>query len=96
MATNELNHVRLCALQYRAGRIEVCPGADCPFWEEGGAAIPGHCVFERLNLDLDEPPGLVHALLQVRRSLNQAVTAEDEEEARSLFYRLVPAARDED
>ena len=92
----ELNGVRLCGLQYRAGRIEACPGADCPFWEEGGAAIPGHCIFERLSLELDERPGLVHALLQVRRNLNQSVTSEDEEDARSLFYRLVPVARDED
>ena len=91
----ESNGVRICSLQYRAGRIESCPGADCPFWEEGGAAIPGHCIFERLDLDLDARPSLVHALLQVRRGLNQAVTGEDEESARSLFYRLVPAARDE-
>jgi hypothetical protein len=92
----ELNGVRLCGLQYRAGRIEACHGADCPFWEEGGATIPGDCIFERLSLDLDERPELVHGLLQVRRSLAQAVTSDDEQEARSLFYRLVPVARVED
>jgi len=96
MVVPEESHgVRLCQLQYRAGRIEPCPGADCPFWEEGGAALPAGCIFERLDLDLDERPGLVHALLQVRRGLDQAVTREDEEETRSLFYRLVPAAHDE-
>jgi hypothetical protein len=82
--------------QYRAGRIESCPGAGCPFWEEGGAALPGGCLFERLALDLDARPDLVHALLQIRRQLAQAVTREDEDGARSLFYRLVPAARGED
>lgn len=78
--------VRLCALQYHADRIEACPGADCPFWDEG-------CILERLDLDLDVRPELAHALLQVRRRVEQAVTAEDEEGARSLFYRLVPRAR---
>lgn len=92
----DLNVPRLCGLQYRASRIELCPGADCPFWEEGGAVTPGQCIFKRLDLDLDETPGLVHALLQVRRALYQSVTREDEEGARSLFYRLVPAARPDD
>ncbi|HUK95365.1 MAG TPA: hypothetical protein VLU96_09950 [Gaiellaceae bacterium] len=92
----ESNGVRLCHLQYRAGRIEPCRETDCPFWEEGGAALPGGCVLQRLDLDLDATPSLVHALLQVRRGLAQAVTTEDEREARSLFYRLVPAAREDD
>jgi len=92
----ESNGVRLCHLQYLAGRIEPCRETDCPFWEEGGAALPGGCILRRLDLDLEARPGLVHALLQVRRGLAQAVTAEDEKDARSLFYRLVPAARDND
>jgi hypothetical protein len=85
---------RLCRLQYAAGRIESCPGPDCPFWEEGGAVLPAGCMLERLGVDLERHPEIAHALLQTRRKLAQAVTDEDEDEARSLFYRLVPAARD--
>jgi hypothetical protein len=89
-------HAGLCALQYAEGRIEVCPGPGCPFWEEGGAVVPGRCLIERLGLDLEGRPELAHGLLQIRRKLDQAGTEEDENEARSLFYRLVPAARSED
>jgi hypothetical protein len=35
----------LCALALRAGRAEVCPGADCPLWEDDG------CALERLSAD---------------------------------------------
>ena len=85
-----------CALQYAEGRIEMCPGPGCPFWEVGGAVVPGRCLIERLGLDLYARPELPHALLQIRRKLDQAGTQEDKDDARSLFYRLVPAARGED
>jgi hypothetical protein len=87
---------RFCALQYAEGRFEVCPGPGCPFWEEGGAVMPGRCRIERLGLDLDARPKLALVLLQIRQKLEQAGTEEGEDEARSLFYRLVPAARSED
>jgi hypothetical protein len=35
----------LCVLALRAGREEVCPGAECPLWEDGG------CALERLTAD---------------------------------------------
>jgi hypothetical protein len=79
---------RLCRLQYAAGRIEDCPGAGCPFWEEGGAALPGGCVLERLGLDLEGRPELVEALIKIRSRLGTASTREDEQELHSLFYRL--------
>ena len=92
----ERTGVRLCTLQYLADRIERCPGADCPFWEEGGAAVEPGCIIDRLALDLESRPELVHALLQVRRRVWQAVTTEDADAARSLFYRLLPGARADD
>ena len=88
--------VPLCALQFAAGRIEACPGGGCPFWEEGGAVLPGGCMIQRLALDLERRPELAHALLQVRRKLDLALSKEDEDEAKSLFYRLVPRAREEE
>ena len=95
-ATNIEAGEALCALQYAAGRIEICHGSACPFWEEGGAVLPGGCIIQRLGLDLERRPELVHALLQVRHRLEQAIDRDDEDEARSLFFRLVPAARHEE
>jgi hypothetical protein len=90
------SEVPLCALQYAAGRIEVCPEGGCPFWEEGGAVLAGGCLIQRLALGLEHHPELANALLEVRRKLDRAVSSEDENEARSLFYRLVPRAREEE
>jgi hypothetical protein len=87
--------VRLCHLQYRLGRVELCPGPGCPFWEAGGVVLEGGCGLERLGLDLEARPDLVPALADVRRKLDQAVTPDDVAEARALFVRLVPAAHDE-
>lgn len=36
---------RLCALAFRAGREEPCPGAECPLWENE------ECALERLSAD---------------------------------------------
>ena len=30
---------KLCLLALQAGRREVCPGRECPLWEEGGCAV---------------------------------------------------------
>ena len=46
---------KLCLLALQAGRREVCPGQDCPLWEEDG------CSVERMiaegELYKDEWPG---------------------------------------
>lgn len=81
---------RLCALQDAAGRVETCPGARCPFWEEGGAALEAGCGIERLALDLARP-GLAQALLEERFVLDRARNGEEAAPVRSLFYRLSAA-----
>lgn len=83
---------RRCSLQDEAGGIEACSTA-CPFWEEGGAVIPGGCMLKRLELDLKGQPELVEALLEIRRMVERAPSRAEEEEARSLFYRLLATAR---
>jgi hypothetical protein len=35
----------LCALALRADRRELCPGAECPLWENG------ECALERLSAE---------------------------------------------
>lgn len=93
-ALTQIEHgVRHCRLQRLETGIAICTGLGCPFWEAGGAVLAGGCVLERLVPDLEARPELVPALLQVRRKLEQALSQEDEDEARSLLYQLVPAAR---
>jgi hypothetical protein len=29
----------LCQLALQAGRRDVCPGEQCPLWEDGGCAV---------------------------------------------------------
>jgi hypothetical protein len=87
--------LRPCSLADGAGFVEVCWGPNCPFWEEGGALISAGCVVERLGLQVTANPRVARGLLHVRRKLDRATNAEDEAEALSLFYRLVPAAHPE-
>jgi hypothetical protein len=37
MNTHEADH--LCLLALQAGRREVCPGGECPLWEDGECAV---------------------------------------------------------
>jgi hypothetical protein len=86
-----LADVRICSLYQRVGVVRRCTADGCPFWEPGGAALPAGCLLDRLSLDLDARPGLVRALLQARRTLERAATPEDEDEARAVLRRLLPA-----
>jgi len=77
----------LCKLQYAVGRVEECPQGACPFWEPGGAALPGRCALERV--DLTSRPEVAHLLLGLRKRLELGEAAAEQEEARRLFYRLL-------
>jgi hypothetical protein len=81
-----------CALDHAVGRSAPCPESDCPFWEPGGAVLPGRCAFERL--DLSRWPGVASELLQVREMLKPAVSAESEREARHRFHHLLNESED--
>jgi hypothetical protein len=70
---------RNCTLQYAAGRIERCPGPDCPFWAEAG------CVIGGLRADFEANPMLVSHLLTLRSKLFRA--------PESLFGLLPPGLR---
>jgi hypothetical protein len=78
---------RLCSLASAVGKHEACPGAACPFWEPGGAALGGRCAFEQLGLKADAP--LAAWLLEIRGKLEAASTAEDERALRSVFHHLL-------
>jgi hypothetical protein len=72
-----------CALQDAAGRVETCPGAGCPFWEEGGAVVEAGCAIERLAVNLSNPQ-LAQQLLELRAELDVARRG-GVRAARSLF-----------
>jgi len=78
---------KLCNLQYVVGRVEECAESACPFWEPGGAALPGRCAVERL--DLAGRPEVAHWLLRIRKQLELGVTEGEQQDARRLFYRLL-------
>lgn len=96
VALAPVERVGLCALQYVEGRTEACRESACAFWEEGGAVAPAGCLIQRLGIDLEARPELPRLLLRIRRKLERARTRREEDEARELFYRLVPAARAEE
>lgn len=77
-----------CGLQDAAGRVEACPGADCPFWD-GVATLGGGCAIERLVARLEWSPELAHFLLALRRQL------EDARAGRSFPGSVDSPARDE-
>jgi hypothetical protein len=43
-----------CAIQTTLGVTELCPGAECPFWEIADGATPEGCfVHRRFPVDLN-------------------------------------------
>jgi hypothetical protein len=78
---------KTCALRMAAeGRVEVCPEADCAFWEPGGAVVGGDCLIERLSVDVSSPD-LASYLLEVRERLERAKDLAEAERAHSEFAR---------
>jgi hypothetical protein len=55
-------------------------------WQPGGTAYDGHCVFDQLNVDNST---FASWLVQLRLELQRARTANERNEVRRLFYRLV-------
>jgi len=84
------SELKLCVLQYAAGRVEACARGHCPFWEEGGVVVGEGCALQRLGLDLERNPELVSWLLKVRRRLDEAKTPAQRKGALELFQRLLP------
>jgi hypothetical protein len=77
----------LCRLHHAQGRVEACPEDACPFWDPGGAVLPGRCAVEQV--DLKASPELVAWLLSLRGDLEAARSAEDKATARRLFDGLL-------
>lgn len=85
--------VPLCRLKVIAGRPEACPEAQCALWEPGGAALPGRCAFELV--DLEGRPEFAAWLLSVREALESNAQQLDDNETRRLFKRLLNESQGE-
>ncbi|HYW28996.1 MAG TPA: hypothetical protein VE824_04230 [Gaiellales bacterium] len=60
---NGSSDAHLCDLQLAAGRVEPCPEAGCPFWDDG------ECVVAGLRPDFEHDPELTQVLLSLRNRL---------------------------
>jgi hypothetical protein len=78
--------MKLCLLQYTAGRVEDCPEERCPFWEAERPLVGGGCAFEKL--DMADHPALAAWLLRVRKQLETAHAGKPDDQGRRLFFRL--------
>ena len=76
-----------CRLQYVASRVGWCPDDRCPLWQPSGSPDDGHCVFEELNVP--DRSTFASWLVQLRLELQRARTANERNEVRRLFYRLL-------
>ena len=80
---------KICRLHLALGQRDTCPGAACPFWEEGGALLEETCVIERLGLDA-QGPGLARYLLELRAQLESARDSSERQAAWRRFAQVVP------
>lgn len=80
---------RLCRIEQSLGRTEICPGANCPLWEQAGSANGGGCLFERL--DLAGRQDLAAWLHDLREQLDKHGLADDD--ARRAFFERLNAGR---
>lgn len=69
-----------CLLQHALDAHERCPGADCPFFEDG------ECRLRDLKADLDTNPQLARFLLDLRARLSS-------QEGWQPFRRIGPPVR---
>jgi len=77
-------HRPLCTIELIAeGSAERCPGADCPFWEEG-------CVLDKVADELSERREVAAFLLGLRHRLEHP-ELEEIEAARKTFHRRLAA-----
>jgi hypothetical protein len=67
-------NITFCKLRLAAEcTVEVCPREACPFWEPGGAVMPGGCIIDRVGTDIRRPDVAAY-LLDVRERVEAART----------------------
>ena len=61
-----------CRLHLANGATEACPGAECAFWEPGGAVVDPRCFVDRVGFEVEARPELARWLLALRDQLDHA------------------------
>ena len=61
---------RRCGVAAAVGVSERCPGARCPFWDDGHE-VSGRCSIEEVVPHLKALPELAQYLLELRTSLRE-------------------------
>lgn len=77
-----------CTLRLATGVLEACPGAQCAFWEPGGAVVEGGCLIERLGVDVRQAD-LAEYLVETRQRLEQARDMSEAEAAHREFSHRI-------
>lgn len=85
---------KLCSLRAEVGERELCPGPECPFWEDGGAIVEPGCAIERLGIPLARRPSLARPLLDLRLSIEAVRTNAERADAHRRFSELLNLNRD--
>lgn len=83
-AANEGVPGRVCVLDAAVGGTGRCRREECPFWETGGAVLPGGCIVVRSGVDLDRT-AVAELLIESRRTLELS----DSPLARADAHRVV-------
>jgi hypothetical protein len=83
-----------CELRSAVGERELCPGAKCAFWEEGGTIVESGCAVERLSIPFARQPDLARLLLDLRLSIEAARTEVESADAHRRFSELLNLNRD--
>ncbi len=83
-----------CTLRDAVGERELCPGATCAFWEEGGAVVEAGCAIERLGVPVHQNRDLGRHLLDLRLCLEEARTSVERRDAHRRFSELLNLNRE--
>lgn len=57
-----------CTLHGALGRVEVCPGAQCPLWDR----VENACVLHDIQFEILFRPAVAEHLLELRNTLEAA------------------------
>ena len=83
-----------CTLRSAVGERELCPGADCAFWEPGGAVVEPGCAIERLGIPVRQHRDLARHLLDLRLRLEEARDEAERRDAHRRFTELLNLNRE--
>jgi len=83
-----------CSLREAVGEHELCPGAACAFWEDGGAIVGAGCAIERLGVPVQRQADLARHLLELRVRVEEARTESERGDAHRRFSELLNLNRE--